>query len=53
MSKPLDISSATGQVAPDLSKVLAIQSDTTVRKSAVDQERLKAILEIRKKGIFL
>ena len=41
MSKALDISSATAQVAPDLLKALAILSDTTVTKSAVHQEDLK------------
>ena len=39
--KALDLSSATGQVAPDLLKALAILSNTTVRRSAVDQEDLK------------
>ena len=34
--KALDLSSATAQVAPDLFKALAILSDTTVRRSAVD-----------------
>ena len=38
--KALNISSATAWVAPDLIKVLAILSDTTVRRSAVDQEDL-------------
>ena len=41
MSKALDISSATARVAPDLLKALAILSDTTVRRSAVDREVLK------------
>ena len=41
LSKPLDISSATARVAPDLLKVVAILSDTTVRRSAVDQKDLK------------
>ena len=36
MSKALDISSATAQVAPDLLKALSILSGTTVRRSAVD-----------------
>ena len=40
-SKVLDISSATARVALDLSKALAILSDATVRRSAVDQEDLK------------
>ena len=37
----LDISSATARVAPHLLKALAILSDTTVRRSAVDREDLK------------
>ena len=41
LSKVLNISSATARVAPDLLKTLAILSDTTVRRSAVDQEDLK------------
>ena len=39
--KCLDISTATARVAPDLLKTLAILSDTTVRRSAVDREDLK------------
>ena len=39
--KALDISSATVRAAPDLLKALVIPSDTTVRRSAVDQEDLK------------
>ena len=34
-------SSTTARVVPDLFKTLAILSDTTVRRSAVDQEDLK------------
>ena len=41
LPKPLDISSATAQVAPDLLKALAILPDTTVKRYAVDQEDLK------------
>ena len=41
LSKALDISIATTRVAPDLLKVLAILSDTTVKRSAADQEDLK------------
>ena len=41
LSKALDISSATAQVAPDLLKALAILSDTTVKRSAIDQKDLK------------
>ena len=40
-AKALDISSATAGVAPGLLKPLAILSDTTVRRSAVDREDLK------------
>ena len=38
MSKALDISSATALVAPDLLKALAILSDITVTRSAVDEK---------------
>ena len=41
LPKTLDISSATPQVASDLLKVLATMSETTVRKSAVQEEDLK------------
>ena len=41
MSKALDISSTTARVAPDLLKALAILSDATLRRSAVDPEALK------------
>ena len=41
LSKVLDISSATARIALDLLKMLAILSDTTVRRSAVDQDDLK------------
>ena len=37
----MDISSATAQVASDLLKAIAILSDTTHRRSAVDQETIK------------
>ena len=55
LSKALDKSSATARVATDLLKglsTLAILSDATVRKSAVDQEDIKPILESRKKARF-
>ena len=45
----MDISSATAQVAPDLLKALAILSDTTVRRSAVDREDVNHT-ENQKKG---
>ena len=35
------MSGATARVAPDLLKALTIPQDTTVRRSAVDQEDLK------------
>ena len=41
LSRALEISSATAWVAPDLLKALAILSDTTVRRPAVDWEDLK------------
>ena len=44
MSKPVkasNVSCAVARVAPDLLKALAILSDTTVRRSAVDQKNLK------------
>ena len=41
LTKALDISSATARVAPDLLKAVAVLSDTTVRRSAVDREDLK------------
>ena len=41
LSKALGILSATARVAPDPLKTLAILSDTTVRRSAIDQEDLK------------
>ena len=40
LSKALDTSSATAQVAPDLLKAQTILSYTTVRRSAVDKEDL-------------
>ena len=39
--KALDISSATARVVPGLLKALAILSDVTVKRSAVDRENLK------------
>ena len=50
--KALYISSATTQVAPDLLKALAILSDTTVRRSAVDREDLKPHWKLEKKPHF-
>ena len=42
LSKALDISSATAPAGPDLLKALAVLSNTTVRRSAVDRKDLKA-----------
>ena len=53
LSKALDISSAIAQSAPDLLKVVAILSDTTVRRSAVDREDLKPHWKSEKKATFL
>ena len=52
LSRALDISSATVQVASDLLKVLATLSDTTVRRSAVDREDLKPYWKSEKKAHF-
>ena len=46
------MSSATAQVAPDLLKALAILSDTTVRRSAVDREDLKPYWKSEKRPHF-
>ena len=40
VSKVLDISSATVRVAPLILKAIAILSDTTVSRSAVDLEEM-------------
>ena len=47
------ISRAIARVAPDLLKVLAILSDTTVRRSAIDREDLKPYWKSEKKTTFL
>ena len=52
MSKALDISNATARVASDLLKGLAILSDTTVRRSAVDREDLKSYWKSEKRPHF-
>ena len=52
MSKALQISSAPAQVAPDLLKALAILSDTTVRRSAVDWEDQKPYWKSEKRPHF-
>ena len=46
------ISNATAQVIPDLLKGLAILSDTTVRRSAVDREDLKPYWKSEKRPYF-
>ena len=53
MSKALDKSSATTRVALDLLKALTILSDTTVKRSAVDQEDLKPYCKSEKGHISL
>ena len=40
-NKGMDISCATTRVTPDLLKSLAVPSEATVRKSAIDREDLK------------
>ena len=50
--KALDISSATSQVAPDLLKDLAVLSDTTVRRSAVDRKDLQPYWKSEKRPHF-
>ena len=47
------IYSDTARVAPDLLKALAILSDTTVRRSAVDREDLKPYWKSEKGHIAL
>ena len=52
MSEVLDISSATAEVAPDLS-TSPNNSVTTVKRSAVDQEGLKPYWKSEKRPHFL
>ena len=52
LSKALDISSATNQVALDMLKALAILIDAIVRRSAVDQEDLKPYWKLEKRPHF-
>ena len=51
LSKALNISSAAACVAPDLLKVLAILSDASLRRSAVDREDLKPYWKLEKRPI--
>ena len=54
LSKALDISIGyTAWVAPDVLKVVAVLSDTTVRRSAVDREDLKSYWKSEKGLISL
>ena len=46
------MSSATARVIPDLLKVLAIPSDRTARRSAVDGEDLKPYWKSEKRSNF-
>ena len=49
LPKSLDISSATARVAPDLLKALAILSDKSVERFAVDREDLKPYCKSEKR----
>ena len=51
--KALDISSATAREVPHLLKALAILSDTTVRRSAVDREDLNPYWKSETKKLLL
>ena len=53
LSKALGISNGTVGVAPDLLKALAILSDTTVKRSAVDREDLEPYWKSEKGHISL
>ena len=52
LSKALDISHATAWVAQDLLKALVILSDTTVRRSEVDQEYLKGHFSLGDQQVY-
>ena len=52
LSKALDISSTTAQVAPYMLTVPEILSDATVRRSAVDREELKSYWNLEKRPYF-
>ena len=53
MLKAFDISSATALVTPDLLKTLAILSNTTVTRSALDWEELKLYRKSEKNHLSL
>ena len=53
LSKALNVSSTMAGAAPELSKALAILSDTTVRRSAVDREDLNPYWKSEKSQISL
>ena len=53
LSEVLDILSATARVAPELLKALVILSNTTARRSTVDQEDLKSYWKSEKGHISL
>ena len=53
LPKALDISNAIAGVVPEMLKVQAILSDTTVRRSAVDREDLKPHWKSEKKATVL
>ena len=50
--KALDISSAIARVAPDFLKAIAILSDTTVERAAIDREDLKPYWKLEKRTHF-
>ena len=52
LSEPMDISNDTAQVVPNLLKLLAILSDITVRRYAVDGEDLKPHWKSEKRTHF-
>ena len=52
LSKALNKSSATARVAPDPLKAIAILSDVTVSRSAVDEEELKPYWKSEKRPHF-
>ena len=53
LSKALDIPCVTARVSPDLLEALAVLSDKTVRRSAVDREDPKPYWKFKKGQISL
>ena len=50
--KALNVSRVTARVAPDLLKALAVLSDTTVRRPAVDREDVKPYWKSERRSHF-